>query len=129
MTTRKRDGFKFGTAPALALALALALAAGACSHVASTAYNGPGWYLEKPYLIAATAPQVYGGPFSYEECEAARTRLEQPTADRMLCLRHLARPTFTGPYRTDIDMRGKLAPAPANSAPSATTTAPAQPTE
>jgi len=106
MTMRKRRPAVFGPFPALALAVAV----GACTHVASAAYTEPGWYLEKPHLLIATAPQIYGGPYSYEECEAERTKLPRTTADQMLCFRHLARPAWTGPYLTDWDMRGKKAP-------------------
>src|SRR5215469_4664732 len=118
MTMRKRRNFSFGPIPfRLATVLALAVAAGACTHEARLAYNGPGWYLEKPHLITPAAPQVYGGPFSYEDCEAARTKLPERTADQMLCFRHLAKPTFTGPYLTNMDMSGKLAPQPSSPQP------------
>ncbi len=70
---------------------------GACARP-ETAYTGPGWYLEKPHQLIALRPQVFGGPFSYEKCEAERTKLSEPTASNMLCIRELAPPPIWGPY-------------------------------
>jgi hypothetical protein len=76
-------------------------------------YAGPGWYLEKPTQLFAAGPQIFAGPFSYEQCEAERTKLPDSTAVRMLCFKHLVAPGVAGPYVTQNDVRyGAIPPAP-----------------
>jgi hypothetical protein len=70
---------------------------GACGG-SKVAYSGPGWYLEKPRQLVATGPQLFAGPFSYDQCEAERLKLTQPTASNMLCINELVPPPKWGPY-------------------------------
>ena len=90
-----------GRVPALAVAGAFAAAAAACSPVPNPAYTGPGWYLEKPTPLLAAGPQIFAGPFSYEQCEAERLKLPQSTSERMICFRQLVPPGPMGPYVID----------------------------
>ena len=84
---------------ALAAALSVATALGACSNTgASEAYTGPGWYLEKTYLIVLGGPKVVGGPFSYDKCEEERAKMGGDTASQMLCVQHMGKPTRYGLY-------------------------------
>ena len=71
-------------ARSVVLALAAAAALGACSNSPSTAWNGPGWYLELPYTVVAGGPGVYGGPMTYDACEAKRAQEIRP--ERFLCV-------------------------------------------
>jgi hypothetical protein len=80
-------------------ALSLAATLGACSgEGASQAYTGPGWYLEKSYLIVLGGPKVFGGPFSYDKCEEERLKLGPEVATEMLCVNHPAKPKKYGLY-------------------------------
>ncbi len=79
--------------------LGLLSAVAACSTAPKeVAYTTPGWYLEKPRLISAVGPQIFGGPFTYEQCETERVKLPQTTADQMLCIKELVKPGKYGPY-------------------------------
>ena len=79
---------------ALAAVLSVASALGACSGPnASEAYTGPGWYLEKPYLMVVAGPKVFAGPYSYDKCEEERTKLGPEVATGMLCVNHPGKPT------------------------------------
>lgn len=113
MNKRKRRGLFDGLVPTVAPLLAIAGMAGACSPVPNPAYTTPGWYLEKPVQLFVGGPQIYGGPFNYDQCEAERTKLPKQTADQMLCFRHLVAPGGTGPYLIDRDIKQ----APPSSAP------------
>jgi hypothetical protein len=104
----------------------VAITAGACSRVPDPMYTGPGWYLEKPVALFVAGPRIYGGPFSYEQCEAERTKLPQSTAERMLCFRHLVAPGATGPYLIDRD-RPQAPPASAPPSPDSVTSTQQQP--
>ena len=85
--------------PALAAALSVATALAACSGKgASEAYTGPGWYLEKSYLIVLGGPKVFGGPFSYDKCEEERAKIGGDGATQMLCVQHMGKPTKYGLY-------------------------------
>ena len=69
----------------------LAASLGACTGPgASQAYTGPGWYLEKSYIIVGGGPKVFGGPFTYDKCEEERIKIG---AD------HLARDALRQPSR------------------------------
>ena len=81
---------------ALAGVLAAALTQGACSDGPSTAWTGPGWYLELPYAVIAGGPGVYGGPFTYDACEARRAQQIKP--ERFLCVNETVQPTKFGFY-------------------------------
>jgi hypothetical protein len=105
MAMRSMRRLAGGPAFGLATGLALACVAGACSTTPNVVYAGPGWYLEKPRPMVAAGPQLWSGPFSYDQCEAERTKLPLPTAERMLCIRQLAAPGVAGPYITEIDVR------------------------
>ncbi len=79
---------------AVAAVLSVAGALAACSGPgASEAYTGPGWYLERPYLVVMGGPKVFGGPFSYDKCEEERTRLGPEVATEMLCVNHPGKPS------------------------------------
>jgi hypothetical protein len=69
-----------------------------CNTATNVAYAGPGWYLEKPRQWVLAGPRVFGGPFTYDVCEAKRLELDQPTAVRMLCIQELAPINAYGPY-------------------------------
>lgn len=76
--------------------LAFATAVGACALPEAT-YTTPGWYLEKPRPTVTLGPQIFKGPFSYEQCEIERKKLP-PTVDNLLCFHELAPPPRMGPY-------------------------------
>ena len=87
-------------------ALALAACLGACAEWTkptwgpgvNQAWTGPGWYLEKPYLLVLGGPKYFGGPFSYEKCEEERIKLPAETATQMLCVRENRKPERYGAY-------------------------------
>jgi len=60
------------------------------------AWSGPGWYLQKPYLIVAGGPQYLGGPYTYEQCEEERIKLPPETRSQLLCVRENRRPDRYG---------------------------------
>jgi hypothetical protein len=70
----------------------------ACSPLPGVyrAWSGPGWYLEKPYLIVGAGPLYYGGPYTYDKCEEERIRLPAETATQMLCVEENKRPDRYG---------------------------------
>ncbi len=77
----------------------LAATIGACSGPgASEAYKGPGWYLEKSYIIVGGGPKVFGGPFTYEKCEEERIKLGPIVSPEMLCVNHAGPPKKYGLY-------------------------------
>ncbi|SJZ32674.1 hypothetical protein SAMN02745126_00374 [Enhydrobacter aerosaccus] len=75
-----------------------ALLAACSSNAKEVAFTTPGWYLEKPRLISIWGPQLFGGPFTYDQCEAERMKLPQTTSDEMLCVNELVKPGKYGPY-------------------------------
>lgn len=77
-------------------AFALALTVGACSKGPSVAWTAPGWYLELPYTVIAGGPAVYGGPMSYDDCEAKR--LSEVKPERFLCVNETKKPDKFGFY-------------------------------
>jgi len=84
-------------APLLAATLAMTL--GGCTGPgASQAYTGPGWYLEKSYIIVGGGPKVFGGPFTYEKCEEERIKMGPITSPEMLCVNHPGPPKKYGLY-------------------------------
>jgi hypothetical protein len=85
----------FGGRSVLA-AVALALALGACSKGPSVAWSAPGWYLELPYPVVWGGPGVYGGPYSYDQCEAERLKKTGP--ERFLCVNETKKPVKYGFY-------------------------------
>ena len=76
--------------------LVLTVGLGACSKGPSTAWAGPGWYLELPYTVIAGGPAVYGGPFSYDACEVER--LKKTGSERFMCVNELKQPQKYGLY-------------------------------
>ncbi len=76
--------------------LALAAGLGACSKGPSVAWAGPGWYLELPYTVIWGGPGVYGGPMSYDDCEAKR--LQEVKPERFMCVNETKQPTKYGFY-------------------------------
>jgi len=87
-------------------ALSLLMGVGACAPGTTPtwgpgvnqAWTGPGWYLEKPYLLVLGGPKYFGGPFSYDDCEEQRIRLPRETATQMLCVRENRKPDVYGAY-------------------------------
>jgi hypothetical protein len=81
----------------VAAGLGLVLALGACtSRSPLIAYTSPGWYLERPRLLLVSGPEIFAGPFTYEQCEAERVKFE--TSSRLLCIMEKTRPSAYGPY-------------------------------
>ncbi len=82
-----------------AMALSLVTSLGACSGPgAAEAYTGPGWYLEKSYMLVLGGPKVFGGPYTYEKCEEERLKLGPETSPDMLCVNHPGKPKKYGLY-------------------------------
>jgi len=79
-------------------ALGLAMLGAACTPAPSVgqAWSGPGWYLQKSYIIAAAGPVYFGGPYTYEKCEEERARLPAETATQMMCIRENRKPDTFG---------------------------------
>ena len=85
--------------PVLTAVLSVAAVLAACSGPgAAEAYTGPGWYLEKSYLIVLGGPKVFGGPFSYDKCEEERAKIGGDASTQMLCVQHMGKPTKYGLY-------------------------------
>ena len=85
--------------PACAVALATVTGLGACTgQGAAEAYTGPGWYLERSYIVVGGGPKVFGGPFSYDKCEEKRLKLGPETSPEMLCVNHPGKPKKYGLY-------------------------------
>ena len=81
------------------MALSLVTGLGGCSGPgAAEAYTGPGWYLEKPYMLVLGGPKVFGGPFTYDKCEEERLKLGPETSPDMLCVNHPGKPKKYGLY-------------------------------
>lgn len=89
-------------AAALSLAAGLAACEGGSKPAwgpgIAKAWTGPGWYLEKPYLLVLGGPKYFGGPYSYDKCEEERIKLPRETATDMLCMRENRRPEVYGAY-------------------------------
>jgi len=84
---------------AFAALLSVTAALAACGGKgASEAYTGPGWYLEKPYLLVVAGPRVFAGPMSYDKCEEERAKIGGDAATQMLCVQHVGKPTKHGFY-------------------------------
>jgi hypothetical protein len=81
-----------------ALSLAVALAACSPGPGANQSWSGPGWYLEKPYLVVLGGPKVFGGPYTYDQCEEERIKLPVETRSSMQCMRENRRPERYGSY-------------------------------
>ncbi len=71
---------------AFALMSLVGLAGCANSQIA---WNGPGWYLEKPHIIAF-GRDYYGGPMTYDDCEIARKK--ETNAELLLCVNETVKP-------------------------------------
>ena len=67
-----------------------------CSRGPSQAWAGPGWYLEMPYIVVWGGPGVYGGPYSYDACEADRLTRIRP--ERYICVDETKQPKKYGFY-------------------------------
>ena len=87
-----------GRMTACLAALSLSALSAACTPAPSVgqAWNGPGWYLQKSYLIALAGPVYFGGPFSYDKCEEERVKLPPETGTQMLCIRENRKPDRYG---------------------------------
>ncbi|MDI1284742.1 MAG: hypothetical protein PSV46_10115 [Reyranella sp.] len=78
---------------AVAAVLSVVGTLAACSGPgASEAYTGPGWYLEKPYLVVVGGPKVFAGPFSYDKCEEERVKQGPEVSTGLLCVNHPGKP-------------------------------------
>ena len=88
----------FGRPAVCIVGLSLAILSGACSPAPSvrTAWTGPGWYLQKSYLVAAAGPVYFGGPYSYDKCEEERIKQPAETATQMMCIRENRKPDLFG---------------------------------
>jgi hypothetical protein len=84
-----------GLGPVLALVLSLG-GCGICPRSAAIAYTTPGWYLERPQLIVTSGPEIFAGPFTYEQCENERVKFE--TARNLLCVMEKTKPPAQGPF-------------------------------
>jgi len=74
--------------------LALVCAVAACSSTRVVQWTGPGWYLQKPHLVAFGADR-FAGPYpSFDLCEDARTHLSR--SDQFLCIQEIRPPGFLG---------------------------------
>jgi hypothetical protein len=84
----------------LSLALSFGLSLAACQEKTSpsVAYTSPGWYLERPRAVLARGPEIFAGPFNYDQCEIERLKFDPPTAQRLICNRVLTKPGTFGPY-------------------------------
>lgn len=84
----------FGRPAVCTTALSLAVLVGACTPAPSVgqAWTGPGWYLQKGYLVAAAGPVYFGGPYTYDKCEEERIKLTPEVASQMLCIRENRKP-------------------------------------
>jgi len=73
---------------------------GACAESTRTAvaYTIPGWYLERPRPILVRGPEIFAGPFTYDQCESERQKFDPATAERLLCIRELTNPGTFGPF-------------------------------
>jgi hypothetical protein len=80
------------------LSLAMLLAACDRSTSPNVAYTSPGWYLERTRITLAMGPQIFAGPFTYDQCEAERQKFDPPTAERLLCIHEYTKPGPFGPY-------------------------------
>jgi hypothetical protein len=97
--------FRPAARPCVLLAgLVLAVGLGACTPPARPsalqgmyrAWSGPGWYLERPYLIVAGGPQYLGGPWTYDKCEEERLRMPAESRSDLVCNRENQRPDRYG---------------------------------
>ncbi len=83
----------------LSLAVLPILSLGACeSRTPILAYTTPGWYLERPRIVLAMGPEIFAGPFTYDQCEAERMKLDPATAERLVCIHEYTKPGSYGPY-------------------------------
>jgi len=81
------------------LGLGFVVALGGCvSRGPMLAYTTPGWYLERPRLLLVTGPEIFAGPFTYDQCEAERVKFPDETARRLLCIQEKTRPGAYGPF-------------------------------
>jgi hypothetical protein len=88
--------------------LSLAISLGACNSARNpdVAYTSPGWYLERPRIILVRGPEIFAGPFTYDQCEAERLKFDTPTAERLLCMHELTNPGTFGPWSASGSDRG-----------------------
>ena len=79
--------------------LSLAMLLAACeSRSPRVAYTTPGWYLERPRPLLVMGPEIFAGPFTYEQCEGERLKFDPATAQGLFCMKELTRPGPDGPY-------------------------------
>ena len=79
--------------------VSLAVPLAACQNTnPNVAYTVPGWYLERPRPIVTRGPEIFGGPFTYDQCEGERQKFDPMMAQRLICNRELTKPSWTGPF-------------------------------
>ena len=85
---------------AVLLLAALPSLMGACTERTrpAVAYTVPGWYLERPRLIMLRGPEIFAGPFTYDQCETERLKFAPATAERLICIHELTNPGTFGPW-------------------------------
>jgi hypothetical protein len=82
---------------AAAIALSLVATLAACAGKgANEAYTGPGWYLEKPYMLTVSSPRVFAGPMSYDKCQEERAKVGGDASTQLLCVNHPGKPAKQG---------------------------------
>src|SRR5262245_57532210 len=82
---------------------ALICALGGCADYSpKVAYTTPGWYLERPRLFVPSGPEIFAGPFTYEQCEAERVKVPDESARRLLCIQEKSKPGPFGPYSASV---------------------------
>ena len=69
---------------------------GGCADSRHVAWTTPGWYLELPYAVIGGGPRMYGGPYSYDQCEDERKKTDVP--NRLLCVNETKQPQKFGFY-------------------------------
>jgi hypothetical protein len=80
--------------------LSLAVSLAACDRRSdpAIAYTAPGWYLERPRITLVLGPEIFAGPFTYDQCEVERLKFDPATAQRLLCIHEYTNPGKYGPY-------------------------------
>ena len=85
-----------GRTAACLAALSLAALLAGCAPSVHQSWNGPGWYLQKSFLVAYAGPVYLAGPLSYDKCEEERTKLPPETGTQLLCIRENRKPDRFG---------------------------------
>ena len=79
--------------------LSLAVLIAGCDSRATSpevAYTTPGWYHERPRITLAVGPEIFAGPFTYDQCEAKRVNEFDPAMYSSRALRSKAAASLMG---------------------------------